>query len=43
MLKPSIQDAISDQINHEFQAAYLYLSMSAHFEAAGLQGFASWM
>lgn len=43
MLKPSIEGAINDQINQEFEAAYLYLSMSAHFEAAGLSGFANWM
>lgn len=43
MLKPSIEAAINDQINHEFEAAYLYLSMSAHFESCGLPGFATWM
>ena len=43
MLKPSIESAINDQVNHEFEAAYLYLSMSAHFEASGLPGFARWM
>jgi ferritin len=43
MIKPSIEVAINDQINHEFEAAYLYLSMSAHFEATGLPGFARWM
>lgn len=43
MLKPSIEAAINDQINQEFEAAYLYLSMSAHFEVSGLAGFATWM
>ena len=43
MLSDAIQKAINDQINHEFQAAYLYLSMSAHFETKGLPGFAKWM
>lgn len=43
MLKPSVEGAINEQINHEFEAAYLYLSMSAHFEAGGLPGFARWM
>jgi ferritin len=38
-----VQDAISDQIKHEAESAYLYLAMSAHFEAANLPGFASWM
>ena len=43
MLTDAMQRAINDQINHEFQAAYLYLSMSAHFETTGLPGFAHWM
>lgn len=43
MLTPAVENAINDQVNHEFQAAYLYLSMSSHFERAGLPGFAKWM
>lgn len=43
MLSRRIQDAITGQIASEFEAAYLYLSMSAHFDAASLRGFASWM
>jgi ferritin len=43
MLKPSVESAINDQIHHELEAAYLYLSMSAHFESSGLPGFAKWM
>lgn len=43
MLSDAMQRAINDQINREFQAAYLYLSMSAHFETSGLPGFAHWM
>lgn len=43
MLKPSVESAINEQVNHEFEAAYLYLSMSAHFESCGLPGFAKWM
>ncbi|MCX7983918.1 MAG: ferritin [Bacteroidetes bacterium] len=35
--------ALNDQVNHEFYAAYLYLSMSAYFEANNLNGFAHWM
>ncbi len=42
MLNNKIQDALNDQINAEFYSAYLYLSMSAHFEAAGLPGVANW-
>jgi ferritin len=43
MLTASVENAINDQVNHEFRAAYLYLSMSAHFETCGLPGFAKWM
>lgn len=43
MLTPAIEKALNDQVNQEFQAAYLYLSMSAHFEVSGLPGFAHWM
>lgn len=42
MLNNKIQDAINAQINAEFYSAYLYLSMSAHFESAGLPGIANW-
>jgi ferritin len=34
--------AINEQITKEFYSAYLYLSMSAHCEYAGLKGFANW-
>lgn len=43
MIKKTVADAINAQINAEFYSAYLYLSMSAHFEAQGLPGFANWM
>ena len=39
MLSKSLQDAINEQIRNEIQSAYLYLSMSAHCEAANLAGF----
>ncbi|MCU0241834.1 MAG: ferritin [Vicinamibacteria bacterium] len=42
MLKPAIEKALNDQIKKETYSAYLYLSMSAHFEAANLGGFAHW-
>ena len=38
-----MQDALNEQIKNELYSAYLYLSMSAHFEAANLPGFAKWM
>ena len=43
MLSSKVQSALNGQINAEFYAAYLYLSMSAHFETQSLSGFASWM
>lgn len=39
----AMQDAVNDQIQKELAAAYLYLSMSAYFEALSLEGFAQWM
>jgi ferritin len=38
-----MQAAINEQINRELYSSYLYLSMSAYFENANLQGFARWM
>lgn len=43
MFNKKLQDAINDQIKHELYSAYLYLSMSAHFEGVNLPGFARWM
>ena len=43
MLKDPVLNAINDQINAEMYSSYLYLSMSAQFEAANLAGFAHWM
>lgn len=38
-----MQEALNKQINAEFYSAYLYLSMSAQFDALGLKGGANWM
>jgi ferritin len=35
--------ALNDQIHHELESAYIYLSMSAYFTAESLPGFAQWM
>ena len=35
--------AFNGQLNNEFQAAYLYLAMSAYCEAENLPGFAAWL
>jgi len=43
MLSEKIQDALNDQVNAEFYAAYLYLSIAAYFESVNLPGFAGWM
>lgn len=43
MLKDQVLKALNKQINAEMHSAYLYLSMSAYFEAKGLGGFANWM
>ncbi len=43
MLSNTMQSALNQQINRELFSAYLYLSMSAHFQAVNLPGFAHWM
>jgi ferritin len=43
MLSETLQKALNDQINAELGSAYQYLAMSAHLEAANLQGSAKWM
>lgn len=43
MINEKMQDAINEQINAEIYSAYLYLSMSAWFEANAMAGFANWM
>jgi len=42
MINKNVQDAINEQIKNELYSAYLYLAMSAHFEAANFSGFARW-
>ena len=43
MIKKEVEIALNEQINAEFHSAYLYLSMSAWFQSAGLSGCANWM
>jgi ferritin len=43
VVNKAIEDAINQQLNAELVSAYLYLSMSAHFESERLPGFAHWM
>ena len=42
-INKKMQEIINEQINHEFDSAYLYLSMAAYFESNNLLGFAAWM
>ena len=43
MISEKMQGAINAQVNAELYSAYLYLSMSAWFEAENLPGMAAWM
>ncbi len=43
MISEKVQQALNEQITHEFYASQYYLSMSAHFEQEGFPGFALWM
>jgi len=43
MLSKNVQDVINEQIKNELFSAYLYLAMSAYFEAENLPGCARWM
>ena len=38
-----LEQAVNDQIQAEMYSSYLYLSMSAYFEAVNWPGFAHWM
>lgn len=43
VIKENVQEALNKQINRELYSAYLYLSMSAYFEATPYRGMAKWM
>ncbi|MDY7107205.1 MAG: ferritin, partial [Planctomycetota bacterium] len=43
MMTEKLLDALNDQIQAELHSAYIYLAMSAHFEAEALPGSAGWM
>jgi ferritin len=43
MFNKAVQNAINEQIKHEFYSAYLYLAMSGYCETINLPGFAHWM
>ena len=43
MMSKTMQDAMNEQMKHEFYSSYLYLSMSAFCDRANLPGLARWM
>ena len=43
MMNKKLLSEMNEQINKELYSGYLYLAMSAHFEAQNLGGFAKWM
>ncbi|HRZ41729.1 MAG TPA: ferritin [Bacteroidales bacterium] len=43
MLTKKMEAALNEQINAEFESAYLYLSMATWFEEKNLEGMANWM
>lgn len=42
MLQKELEVALNEQVNAEMWSAYLYLSMSLHFESEGRTGIANW-
>jgi ferritin len=42
-MKKSVVDGINDQIQAEFESAYIYLAMSARMEESNLPGIAKWL
>jgi len=43
MFSKKIQQAMNDQIHHELESAYIYLSMAAYLEQENYPGFSQWM
>jgi len=43
MISEKIVKAFNEQIKHELESSYLYLSMAAYFHAEGYDGMAQWM
>jgi len=43
MFSKKVRQAMNDQIHHEIESAYIYLSMAAYFEAETYPGFSQWM
>ena len=43
MIGERLESAINDQIKHELESYYIYLSMAAYFHSVSLDGMATWM
>ncbi len=43
MINARMQEALNEQIKHELESGYLYLSVAAYFHSEGLDGMARWM
>ena len=43
MMNEKIEKAFNEQIKHELESSYLYLSAAAYFHHEGLDGMAQWM
>lgn len=43
MIGEKIRNAMNEQIKHEMESFYIYLSMTAYFHAQNLDGMAHWM
>jgi ferritin len=42
MISEPMRQVLSEQLNHEFGSAYLYLAMSAHCSHSDFNGAANW-
>ena len=42
MLNAKITEKLNQQINNEFQSAYLYLDISNYYNARDISGFGAW-
>lgn len=43
MFTKKMQEAMNNQIHHELESAYIYLSMAAYFTGKNYPGFSHWM
>ena len=43
MIGKKVRDAMNDQVKHELESFYIYMSMVAYFHSQNLDGMAHWM